>query len=61
MGRACGKNSRATDGHKFLQCGTPAQAEGNEADQQADGWSPSERSQECTGPELQEIEATGKF
>ena len=52
------QDSRAADGHRFLQCGSPAQAEGNEADQQADGRTPSGRSQEYTGPELQEIEAT---
>ena len=39
----------------------PAQAEGNKADQQANGWTPSGRLQECSGPELQEIEATGKL
>ena len=55
------QDSRAVDGHRFLQCGTPAQAEGNEADQQADGRTPSRRSKECTGPELQGVEATGKL
>ena len=46
------QDSRAADGHRFLRCGTPAQAEGNEADQQADGQTPSGISQESTSPEL---------
>ena len=54
------QDSRAADGHIFLQCGTPAQAGGNEPDQQTDGQTPSGRTQECTGPEPQGFEATGK-
>ena len=55
------QDSRAADGHRFLQCGTPAQAGGNDKDLQANGQTPSRRLQECTGPEMQEIEATENF
>ena len=55
------QDSRAADGHRFLQCGTAAQEGGNEADQQTDGRTHSGRLQECMGPELQGVEATGKL
>ena len=43
------QDSRAAGGRRFLQFGTPAQEEGNEADQQADERTLPGRSQECTG------------